>query len=51
VVERICHTREARETGLRAAFAAGQLSIDVYNLRDVVRAQLAPAGQDERSTQ
>jgi 4-hydroxy-4-methyl-2-oxoglutarate aldolase len=42
--------REARETGLRAAFAAGQLSIDAYNLRDAVRAQLAPAGQDERST-
>ena len=42
--------REARETGLRAEFAAGRLSIDVYNLRDIVRAQLAPAGQDERST-
>jgi 4-hydroxy-4-methyl-2-oxoglutarate aldolase len=42
--------REARETGLRAAFAAVQLSIDVYNPRDAVRAQLAPAGQDERST-
>jgi len=42
--------REAREAGLRAAFAAGQLSIDVYNLRDAVRAPLAPAGQDERST-
>jgi 4-hydroxy-4-methyl-2-oxoglutarate aldolase len=40
--------REARETGLRAAFAAGRLSIDVYNLRDAV--QLAPADQDERST-
>ena len=41
--------REARETGLRAEFATGRLSIDVYNLRDAVRAQLAPAGQDERS--
>jgi len=43
-------TREARETGLRAEFAAGRLSIDVYNLRDSVRAQLARAGQDQRST-
>jgi len=42
--------REARETGLRAEFAAGRLSIDAYNLRDTVRAQLAPAGQDEMST-
>jgi 4-hydroxy-4-methyl-2-oxoglutarate aldolase len=42
--------REAHETGLRAAFASGQLSIDMYNLRDAVRAQLAPASQDERST-
>ena len=42
--------REARETGLRAEFAAGRLSIDVYNLRGAVHAQLAPAGQDERST-
>jgi 4-hydroxy-4-methyl-2-oxoglutarate aldolase len=42
--------REAREAELRAAFATGQLSIDVYNLRDAVRAQLAPAGQDERNT-
>jgi 4-hydroxy-4-methyl-2-oxoglutarate aldolase len=42
--------REARETGLRAAFAAGRLSIDVYNLRDAMHAQLASAGQDERST-
>jgi 4-hydroxy-4-methyl-2-oxoglutarate aldolase len=42
--------REARETSLRATFAAGQLSIDVYNLRDAVRAQLAPDDQDERST-
>ena len=42
--------REARETGLRAEFAAGRLSIDVYNLRDAVHAQLAPADQDERST-
>jgi len=40
--------REARETGLRAEFAAGRLSIDLYNLRDAVRAQLAAAGQDER---
>lgn len=36
--------REARETGLRAEFAAGRLSIDVYNLRDTVRAQLEAAG-------
>jgi len=43
--------REARETGLRAELAAGRLSIDAYNLRDAVRAQLAPAGQDERSAQ
>ena len=42
--------REARETGLRAEFAAGRLSIDVYNLRDAVHAQLAPADQDARST-
>jgi hypothetical protein len=42
--------REAKEADLRAKFAAGQLSIDAYNLRDAVRAQLAPAGQDERST-
>ena len=42
--------REARETALRAEFAAGRLSIDAYNLRDAVRAQLASAGQDERST-
>ena len=42
--------REARETALRAEFAAGRLSIDAYNLRDAVRARLAPAGQDERST-
>jgi 4-hydroxy-4-methyl-2-oxoglutarate aldolase len=41
--------REARETGLRAEFAAGRLSIDVYNLRDTVRAQLAAASQDRRS--
>jgi 4-hydroxy-4-methyl-2-oxoglutarate aldolase len=39
--------REARETALRAEFAAGRLSIDVYNLRDAVRAQLGPAGQDD----
>ena len=44
------HARETRETGLRAEFAAGRLSIDVYNLRDAVRAQLTQAGQDERST-
>jgi hypothetical protein len=43
--------REARETTLRAQFAAGRLSIDVYNLRDAVRAQLGPADQDERNTQ
>ena len=42
--------REARETALRAEFAAGRLSIDAYNLRDAVRAQLGPDGQDERST-
>jgi len=42
--------REAREIALRAEFAAGRLSIDAYNLRDAVRAQLTPAGQDERST-
>jgi 4-hydroxy-4-methyl-2-oxoglutarate aldolase len=42
--------REARETGLRAEFAAGRLSIDVYNLRDAVRAQLGPADQDDRNT-
>jgi 4-hydroxy-4-methyl-2-oxoglutarate aldolase len=42
--------REARETELRAEFAAGRLSIDVYNLRDAVRAQLAQAGQAEEST-
>ena len=42
--------REARETELRAAFATGQLSIDMYNLRDAVRAQLAPGSQDARST-
>jgi 4-hydroxy-4-methyl-2-oxoglutarate aldolase len=42
--------REARETVLRAEFAAGQLSIDVYNLRDAVRAQLGPADQDEGNT-
>jgi 4-hydroxy-4-methyl-2-oxoglutarate aldolase len=41
--------REAREAGLRAQFAAGRLSIDIYNLRDAVRAQLGPAGQDEES--
>jgi 4-hydroxy-4-methyl-2-oxoglutarate aldolase len=49
VVEAVL-AREARENGLRAEFAAGRLSIDVYNLRDAVRAQLAPASQDERST-
>ena len=42
--------REARETALRAEFAAGRLSIDIYNLRDVVRALLGPTGQDERNT-
>ncbi len=39
--------REARETGLRAEFAAGRLSIDIYNLRDAVRAQLAAASQNQ----
>jgi 4-hydroxy-4-methyl-2-oxoglutarate aldolase len=43
-------TRESRETGLRAEFAAGRLSIDAYNLRDAVRTQLGPTGQDERNT-
>jgi len=42
--------REAHETALRAEFAAGQLSIDLYNLRDAVRTQLAPVGQDKRNT-
>jgi 4-hydroxy-4-methyl-2-oxoglutarate aldolase len=43
-------TRASRETGLRAEFAAGRLSIDAYNLRDAVRTQLGPTGQDERSS-
>jgi len=40
-VFRAAQARMAREASNRAKFQAGQLSIDLYNLREQVTAQLA----------